>query len=154
MVSEFLTTLTMTEPSSTFEFSRWQEPHFRPVNQFYRRQKHKGSASGDEQVFIGKDQEEVIVSAVRLVPNDGFFWLRSLYVEHTLRGQNLGSSLLEFVHQHTQLPIYCFPYSHLQSFYERAGYTLVSPNDLPNDLNQLFTRYKGKGENILAMARN
>lgn len=152
MLSETTTTLTMTIPSANYVFSHWQEPHFRPVNQFYRRQKHKGSASGDELVFVVKNQNE-IVAAVRLVPNTGFYWLRSLYVDKTLQGQGLGTQLLTFVHQHIEPSIYCFPYSHLEHFYTHAGYTLIAPQELPNDLQQLFTRYKGKGENILAMAR-
>ena len=138
--------------SPSYTFSKWQGENFRAVNKFYRSQKHKGSASGDEQVFIIKDDQD-IVGAVRLVPYDGYFWLRSLYIEESLQKQGLGSRLLTFVHEHIQLPIYCFPYLHLDGFYSLAGYQLLDEDKLPNSLAQLHARYNRKGQGVLVMAR-
>ena len=155
--------------NTRFTCQLWQQPNFRAVNKFYRSQKHKGSASGDESIFVIYQDAEIndhcdkaseplsnepeLVAAVRLVPHDNYYWLRSLYIKQELRGQNLGSELLAFVHQHITLPIYCFPYTHLEQFYGRAGYELVTPEQLPQSLNQLFERYQGKGQSILAMAK-
>ena len=156
-----------------YRFQVWHEPNFRAVNRFYRSQKHKGSASGDEHVFViyqladtsestpdEHPAEDTLVAAVRLVPNDGFFWLRGLYVEKSLRGQNLGSELLTFVHSHYEqqpptpaLPIYCFPYTHLNDFYRKSGYQDIEAEQLPEKLEQLYTRYSGKGESIINMVK-
>jgi N-acetylglutamate synthase-like GNAT family acetyltransferase len=133
-------------------FKEWQGENFRTVNQFYRRQKHKGSARGDERVFMIEDDEQII-AAVRLVPYDGFYWLRSLYVEQSRQGHRLGSQLLAFVHSNTQLPIYCFPYLHLDHFYQQAGYDFIYEDEMPQSIHQLYTRYNRKGPGILAMAK-
>lgn len=138
---------------SAYVFSEWQAAHFRPVNQFYRSQKHKGSASGDERVFTISLKDEII-AAVRLVPHENYYWLRSLYVKAELQGQQLGSKLLTYVHQHIVRPIYCFPYQHLDHFYKKAGYALVLESELPLTLQQLYARYNRKGQGILAMAKN
>ena len=100
------------------------------------------------------------MAAVRLVPHDGYFWLRGLYVEKNLRGQQLGSELLTLVHSHYQqqdpasaLPIYCFPYTHLDGFYRNSGYQTIEPEQLPESLKQLYARYSGKGESIINMVK-
>lgn len=156
-----------------YRFQVWSEPNFRAVNRFYRSQKHKGSASGDEHVFVIYQlaetceptdnehlPEDTLVAAVRLVPNDGYLWLRGLYIEKELRGQNLGSELLTFVHSYYEqqnptsaLPIYCFPYTHLDNFYRKSGYRSIEPEQLPESLNQLYQRYSGKGESIINMVK-
>ena len=144
------------EPSQiVFEqltFKEWHGENFRPVNQFYRRQKHKGSASGDERVFI-IEHDTQIIAAVRLVPYDGYYWLRSLYIEQSLQGKTLGSQLLNYVDHKIQRPIYCFPYLHLEHFYKQAGYDFVQETQMPQSILQLYTRYNRKGQGILAMAK-
>jgi N-acetylglutamate synthase-like GNAT family acetyltransferase len=132
------------------KISEWAQPNFRAVNKFYRSQKHKGSASGDERVFIISLNDD-IVAAVRLVPHDGYFWLRSLYVKSELRGQALGHTLLVQVRNKITRPIYCFPYTHLEAFYKNCGYALLTLEQLPPPLNQLFKKYKGKGDGIICM---
>ncbi len=130
--------------------SEWAQPNFRAVNKFYRSQKHKGSASGDERVFIASYDDQVI-AAVRLVPQQGFYWLRSLYVKNELRGQHLGLALLTLVRQQLTPAIYCFPYTHLEDFYQGAGYSPLASAQLPEPLQQLFVKYRGKGQGIICM---
>jgi len=132
------------------QYQSWCEANFRAVNKFYKKQKHKGSASGDEQVFVAYQGED-IVAAVRLVPYDGYFWLRSLYVEQALRGQGIGLALLAQVHTSIDLDIHCFPYDHLAHFYTLAGYHMA--DTLPPSLQQLYERYSSRGEKIIAMSR-
>lgn len=141
--------------TNNYTFNKWQEANFRAVNKFYRSQKHKGSASGDELVFIVLDvsqDDSEIVGAVRLVPYEDFYWLRSLYIKQELRGQSLGLGLLHFVHKEIDRPIHCFPYTHLDHFYGLAGYEVTPLEALPLPLQQLYNRYSGKGESILIMS--
>lgn len=138
---------------NTIILKEWQGENFRAVNQFYRRQKHKGSASGDERVFV-IEHDSQIIAAVRLVPYEGYYWLRSLYVEQTQQGKKLGSQLLAYLDQHITQPIYCFPYLHLDHFYQQAGYQLIGEDKMPQSILQLYTRYNRKGQGILAMAKN
>ncbi len=137
----------------TLKIERWSGDNFRAVNKFYRSQKHKGSASGDEQVFVSY-QDEDIIAAVRLVPFKGYFWLRSLYVKSELRGQKLGFLLLKTVHEALIDPIYCFPYTHLLDFYKISGYELVNEQNMPEPLQDLFKRYSRKGTAIINMGIN
>jgi len=132
------------------ELCEWAQPNFRAVNKFYRSQKHKGSASGDERVFIASIEDDML-AAVRLVPHEGYYWLRSLYVKSELRGNTLGKKLLTLVRQKLTLPIYCFPYTHLEDFYLNSGYELLALEQLPQPLNQLFVKYQGKGSGIICM---
>ncbi len=134
----------------------WSHPNFRPINKFYRSQKHKGSASGDERIFyiLEKKLPDNIIAAVRLVPYEGYYWLRSLYVKEDIRGQALGSQLLTFVQDQILLPIYCFPYDHLLNFYQKNAYTVSNHADLPEALASLFKRYKDKGQKIICMETN
>lgn len=141
----------MTLDPTQLHFKEWHGEHFRPVNQFYKKQKHKGSASGDERVFI-IEQDETIIASVRLVPLEDDYWLRSLYVEQALQGQSLGSQLLHFVSTHIKQTIYCFPYLHLDHFYQQAGYEPIDHDNMPHALQQLYLRYNRKGQGILAMA--
>ena len=142
----------MTLDPSQLHFKEWTGDNFRPVNQFYRKQKHKGSASGDERVFI-IEYDNAIIGALRLVPYPDYYWLRSLYIEQNLQGQSLGSQLLAFVSTHITLAVYCFPYLHLDHFYQQAGYQLISDGDMPHNIQSLFTRYNRKGQGILAMMK-
>jgi len=172
-------------PSPQLHFSEWKADNFRAVNKFYKRQKHKGSASGNERVFVvmanpltdhtapviqitdrqksnrpisdtqttaNQKTEPQIIAAVRLVPTDDYYWLRSLYVDESLRGQNIGSQLMGFVQQHISHPIHCFPYKHLEHFYQLAGYTIEPVDTIPQALQQLFERYSRKADNILIMS--
>ncbi len=203
----------MTQQTSNpphYHFAEWQEPHFRPVNKFYKQQKHKGKANGDERVFViwqdpddnSQDNglESSIVGAVRLVPmratirtqatastqtpvpneakaeassSPDYYWLRSLYIDSDLRGQQLGSKLLAYVRQNIitsaplptstpptstsrttathAAPMYCFPYEHLLHFYQQAGWQLCEQQALPQAIADLYTRYTQRGEKILAM---
>lgn len=145
-----------------FQLAHWQAPHFRPINKFYKSQKHKGKANGQEKVFYAfqRDDEQVehILGAVRLVPYKAtsekpFYWLRSLYIAEMHRRNKLGSSLLQFINQHIAQPIYCFPYTHLESFYKTQGYHLIPCEGLPESLQDLYTKYRQRGEQIIAMAR-
>ena len=124
---------------NTIILKEWQGENFRAVNQFYRRQKHKGSASGDDRVFV-IEHDSQILAAVRLVPYEEYYWLRSLYVEQTLQGKKLGSQLLAYLDHHITQPIYCFPYLHLDHFYQQAGYQLIGADKMQQSILQLYTR--------------
>ena len=148
---------------NSLQIIEWQEANFRAVNKFYKRQKHKGSASGDERVFIAlgdlpndssdPSTEPSIIAAVRLAPADGYYWLRSLYVDKDLRGASIGSQLLAHVNTHVHSTIHCFPYAHLLNFYSQCGYQLSDITQAPAPLQPLYTRYNQKGDGVLFMSR-
>jgi GNAT superfamily N-acetyltransferase len=152
-----MTQLNNPEFTLAVEFKEWHESNFRVVNKFYKSQNHKGRASGDERVFIAQKRCENshqlnIIAAVRLIRYQGYYWLRSLYVEKSIQGNNVGSLLLSFLNQNIQQTIHCFPYIHLKRFYQNCGYSLTKLNDLPLPLQQLHQRYSTKSDRILIMS--
>lgn len=130
----------------------WREPHFRPVNSFYKQQGHKGKANGSDRVFV-LETDSQLLGAVRLVPFEGYYWLRSLQIAQTWQRKGLGIHMLTEINQTVPENIYCFPYAHLQHFYETAGYHLIKPENCPENIRSLFSRYSGTDNKILLMAR-
>ena len=159
--------------TESIHYQRWCEANFRAINRFYKSQKHKGKANGSDIVYYAYTQEpdkQTILGAVRLVPYTqeskatnnhsvltdppDFMWLRSMYIDETLRGNKLGSQLLDRINDEIELPIYCFPYDHLERFYGQCGYRLLTPDTLPEPLRDLFERYEKNGEKIITMGLN
>ena len=149
--------------SNQYTICEWQEANFRSVNKFYKRQKHKGSASGNERVFVvydaptkkvdNSEDEPSIIAAVRLVPAENYYWLRSLYVDRSRQGAGIGSQLLAHINTHVHSSIHCFPYSHLEAFYSQCGYQMINLDPGPLALQQLYKKYNQKGDGVLFMSR-
>lgn len=130
----------------------WREPHFRPVNSFYKQQGHKGKANGNDRVWVIEDAGKVL-GAVRLVPFTGYYWLRSLQIATTHQRQGLGIQLLAEINRSVPQTIYCFPHDHLQQFYEMSRYRLINLENCPENIRSLFSRYATAGSKILCMTR-
>lgn len=131
------------------------EMQFPLVNKFYKACRYSGKAVRGETVFTLKGPQGM-VAAVRLEPkSDGWYFLRSMCVAPELRGQGLGSQLLrgleDFLQQH---PCYCYPFDHLQGFYEQAGFTLQDPHSASAEIQETFQRYTAQGRKIILMMRH
>lgn len=146
----------------------WQQPNFREINKFYKKNGHKGKANGNDRVFYAytlNEDEKQIIAAVRLCPvTDDLhtsesirteeFWLRSMWVKKELRQQGIGQALLtsmqDFLQRHA---CFCFPYDHLQYFYQQAGFNLMEMDEVPAPLADKYLGYKNAGEKIILMGR-
>lgn len=130
----------------------WRAPHFRPVNAFYKQQGHTGKANGTDRVWVIEDQGELL-GAVRLVPMEGHYWLRSLQIAAHRQRKGLGLQLLAEINQTVPQNIYCFPYAHLNNFYTYAGYSHLSADNCPENIRLFYARYGKTQQKILLMAR-
>lgn len=124
------------------------------VNKFYKACHYSGNAGRGDTVFALRSAQG-IVAAVRLQPqSEGWYFLRSMCVAPNLRGQGLGTQLLQgletFLQQH---PCYCYPFDHLQSFYERAGFQRQDLLQAPEHMQGAFQRYILQGRKIILMVR-
>lgn len=108
-------------------------------------------AAKSDLVFIARQNNEVI-AALRLCDNDNIWLLRSMCVAEACRGQGVGSFMLLHLNKvFSEKTVYCFPYVHLQDFYQRAGFIDIPLEAAPEMIRQQFNRYADKGKKIVLM---
>ena len=121
------------------------------VKQFYKKNGMRAQAPKGEPIFIAK-QGHHIVAALRLSPNGDDYLLRSMCVSAELRQQGVGTHLLLHIQSYlNDIECYCFPYSHLESFYQSAGFTSIDTDSAPEAIRDKFSRYLNNGKNIVLM---
>ncbi len=124
------------------------------VNRFYKANGHKGKARGNETVYVIRDSQ-TIIAAARLCPKRDGWLLRSVWVAETQRGEGIGSKLLrEIMAISENHPCWCYPYDHLEAFYAASGFTVLSADEVPDDIRGPFETYRQKGSRILLMGYN
>ena len=122
------------------------------ANCFFKANGHKGKARGDERIFVLRDSNNIIRAALRACPKDSGYLLRSVQVDCRIYRQGLGLQLVtSTVTLLEPAKCWCYPYPHLQTFYEKSGFTLIDENDTPKDIRQLFARYRNQGHQFLLM---
>ena len=119
------------------------------VNQFYKQVYKKGLANKSEQIFVLRDKQ--IVCAARLKEVGGSQLLTGVACDPIYRHQGLASRLIECILKQTIDTIYCFPYPHLQIFYQQLGFQLLPIEELPNILAEQYRRYN-QHKSLLCMA--
>ena len=105
-------------------------------------------------VFVAKAGTK-IVAAVRLTPKqDGYHFLRSMCVDPEVRGQGIGQQLLAGIESFLDTTAcYCYPFSHLLSFYAAAGFSHVEEDAAEHWIREPFLRYCRQGRDIKIMVR-
>ena len=122
------------------------------ANRFFKANGHKGKARGDERVFVLRDDNDAIKAALRACPRESGFLLRSVQVDCRDYRQGLGQLLVsETVKQLQPVSCWCYPHSHLQTFYEKNGFSLIDENKAPEEIRQPFIRYRQQGQTLLLM---
>ena len=78
--------------------------------------------------------------------------LRGMQVLPKFQNQGIGTELLKSCDRYLAgQSCYCLPWQHLHSFYERVGFKLILPEQLPGFLNQRFQQYIAKKMNVILM---
>ena len=127
---------------NSLQFSQLQKEHIPLVNQFYKQVYKKGLANKSEQVFVLKTNQ--ILCAARLKEVQGSLLLTGVACLEEYRKQGLASLLITHLLTTQQQCIYCFPYPHLQTFYQKLGFTLYPPEQLPEKLGLQYQRYNSR----------
>ena len=138
-----------------FVIETLSELQFPLVNHFYKSNGHKGKAKRGEMVFTIKRDSDIL-GAVRLCPkrnpSDTYWLLRSLWVATGYRGQGMGSQLLNHLRMDDRFThLWCYPYSHLQKFYERNGFQIIQTEQSPDNISGPFLSCLRRGEKVLLM---
>lgn len=125
------------------------------VNKFYKHCRYSAKAGRDDIVFVVKNASG-ISTAVRLqLRQPGVYFLRSMCVAPEYRRQGLGSILLQGMESFLNpITCYCYPFDHLQSFYGRAGFSVVAPEHAEPYMLEAYQRYIAQGRKLLLMIRH
>lgn len=126
---------------------------FRAVVAFYRASGYSPAVADDDVVFVAELGGH-LVAATRICTEYGSLVLRGMRVHPDYQHQGIGSALLAFaVDRASERRCYCLPFAHLSDFYGRAGFAVVADSDAPPFLLERAVRYRGKGEDVVVMAR-
>jgi N-acetylglutamate synthase-like GNAT family acetyltransferase len=128
------------------------------VNKFYKSCRYSAKAGRGDHVFVVRSVShgsQTIVAAVRLqLKASGFFFLRSMCVDPNYRRQGVGHYLLQ---QLTPFLLgkkcYCYPFTHLQSFYALVGFELIDQKNSPAFMTDPLQRYVQQGRDIVLMLK-
>jgi N-acetylglutamate synthase-like GNAT family acetyltransferase len=120
------------------------------VNKFYKVNRARGKAKGNERVWVVKDKGE-IVGAARVADISGHDFLTGVVVAGAYQRQGIAAALVAAVVKSQEKPCYTFPYGHLVGLYQRLGFGEVAADELPKPLLSRFGRYQGQGRDIVVM---
>lgn len=124
------------------------------ANRFFKENGHKGKARSHERVFVWRENGKII-AALRACPKANGYLLRSVWVSIALRRTGLGSQLMqESLKRLSPSPCWCYPYSHLEAFYQRLGFHTMEANSVPEEIASPWLNYQSRGEDFLLMGIN
>ena len=123
------------------------------VQSFYSSVGYSGCLSADDRILYAS-QARSIVAAVRLSSEADTLVLRGMYVAEPLRGAGIGSKLLERISAEiASSACWCIPYTHLEGFYSRIGFSVCERGEIPEFLAARKKRYASAGREVTIMQR-
>ncbi|MBD1567447.1 GNAT family N-acetyltransferase [Vibrio sp. S12_S33] len=121
------------------------------IKRIYKDHYPSTKAKKDELCIVGT-LDGTICAVVRFRNIEQYRLLTGMLVVPELRGQGVGSQLLDHCESHVLTSQdYCFAYRHLKSFYAAHGFRPLSPNETPQNLKQLLERYLRSGKDLIPM---
>jgi len=123
------------------------------VRLFYSSVGYTGGVESNDRILVLR-QAGSLVAAVRVSPEHDTIVLRGMYVSEHLRGQGIGSKLLERVGGEIgNSACWCVPFTHLERFYSRIGFRAVVSGETPGFLSARKRRYIAAGREVMVMLR-
>jgi len=115
----------------------------------------RAQAAKNDEVIIARDSQtkaQKIIAALRLCPYEDSWLLRSMSVDPDYQRRGIGLKMLtENKKILKDKNCYCFPYRHLQDFYQQAGFELIHGDNASPVIQQLFQQYTDSGKDIILM---
>lgn len=112
------------------------------LNQFYKQHKDKARAKPEDLMYIAINEEGIICSVLRLLPYQGFLFLRSVLTAQQYRGSGIASDLIEHaIGQQSDL-IYTLPTEQALPLYQRLGFKALSKQEIPAQLLASYRRFR------------
>jgi N-acetylglutamate synthase-like GNAT family acetyltransferase len=133
---------------------RCEASNSQKLNQFYKQYKDKARAKPDDLMYIAANEEDQTCAALRLLPYEGFLFLRSVLTAPQHRGLGIASSLIEYVIKKHEGPIYTLPTLQALSLYRRLGFQPVSTPEIPVQLLASYRRFRQANNGPTVMVIN
>lgn len=129
--------------------------HFPLAKKFYQAHYPSGKANKADPIWVLNEQHKILV-CLRLKQFLQCQLLTAMVTHPDYRQLGLGHQLLTaLVNDETQplltKPCYCFAFSHLEAFYQQAGFMTLLPEELPDELYRRYLAYTQKGKPLIAM---
>jgi len=125
------------------------------IRRFFQQNGMRAQAAKSDRIFIARllsDKSKTVIAALRLCKIGEDWLLRSMCVEKSFQRQGIGLYILKQIKTELEEKnSICFPYSHLQSFYQQAGFQPVDFTQMSTDIQQRFRQYKDSGRDIIIM---
>ncbi len=126
------------------------------LNRFYKNNNDKARAKPSDIMYAVINEQQMIMAVMRLLPYEGFLFMRSVLTAKEYRGQGVGSQLLRFaIKQQNQqtlpLPIYALPTSMAKSLYMKQGFIPVDQSQMPAQLLTSYRRFRHSTTDSTAM---
>jgi len=129
--------------------------HFPLAKKFYQAFYPSGKANKADPIWV-LNQEQKILVCLRLKQFKRYQLLTGMVTHPDFRNQGLGLQLLDaLIHDKAQ-PLttktcYCFAFSHLEAFYQKARFVSICPDELPDELRARFMAYSQAGKLLVPM---
>ena len=120
------------------------------LNTFYKANNDKARAKPGDLMFAALDEHDQLCAVLRFLPYSNFLFLRSVFTQHSARGQGIASKLIQFsindlacsLHNNETITIYTLPTPKAQSLYLRIGFHQISQPKIPNELSASYRRFR------------
>jgi predicted N-acetyltransferase YhbS len=114
---------------------------------------YAGGVSAEDVVYVAERGTD-LVGVVRRTREHAVTMLRGMRVADAWQRRRIGTRLLAaFVADLGREDCYCVPYSHLITFYGRAGFGAVRDEVAPPFLRKRLAEYRRRGLDVLVMRR-
>ncbi|MGF1681963.1 GNAT family N-acetyltransferase [Photobacterium minamisatsumaniensis] len=134
-----------------FRFHPLEPLRFPLINRLYKAHYPAGKAKRDEVIWVGEN-DNGIQCCVRFKQFDNYQLLTGMLVHPSIRELGVGQQLVQASKlQISQKTCFCFAFSHLESFYQRAGFQIISDSALPESLKSRIERYRQSGKALIPM---
>ena len=126
---------------SSYQLIALEKVKYPLVNQFYKRVYKKGIAGKNEAVFILKNERQIICSA-KLKSIETSLLLTGVACDPDYQHQGYASQLVKQLLSKQQESIFCFPYPHLEAFYQQLGFNHLPVDQAPEAIQTRILRYR------------
>jgi N-acetylglutamate synthase-like GNAT family acetyltransferase len=136
---------------NTITISQAEVTQLQLVKRFFKDNGFRAQAAKSDVIYIARNGQGII-GALRLCLYDKSWLLRSMCIKEEFRHKGIGLMFLKSIHNELQSKrCYCFPYLHLENFYQQAGFTHIEPQQSAAVIANKYNNYLSKGKQILIM---
>jgi len=115
----------------------------------------RAQAAKADRVFIARadtNKPKSIIAALRLCPLGNSWLLRSMCVDQPFQRHGVGRQMLKLLKAELATTnCYCFAWSHLQDFYQQAGFSLIDIDQASDEIANRFKQYADNNRDIQLM---